>query len=230
MSKKAPTIRSSAQARLLLYRLLSSKLNFIADEFKRSTPGSWERLLEQFETLIALDFANQHDRTVLQEIFDHIDQSTTRDFKRQLMSIIGTSLHIGPIPTSLLEDFIKEHLQLIKAVRTEHVHKIGHVINRGLREGQLAKDIAKSIGTMTDIKKHRARLIARNAPLQYSGALTKHHQISAGITKYRWQSSRDERVRESHAIRNNKVYSWDAPGPHPRTEVNCRCDAVPVLP
>jgi SPP1 gp7 family putative phage head morphogenesis protein len=79
------------------------------------------------------------------------------------------------------------------------------------------------------ISKRRAQLIARNAPLQYSGALTKHHQISAGITQYRWQTSHDERVRQSHKNREGKVYSWDDPGPHPRSEVNCRCDAVPVM-
>jgi SPP1 gp7 family putative phage head morphogenesis protein len=79
------------------------------------------------------------------------------------------------------------------------------------------------------MSKRRAQLIARNATLQYSGARTRHHQTSAGIKKYRWQTSQDERVRNSHRDRNNKVYSWDGPGPHPRSEVNCRCDVVPVL-
>jgi SPP1 gp7 family putative phage head morphogenesis protein len=65
--------------------------------------------------------------------------------------------------------------------------------------------------------------------LQYSGSLTKHHQTSSGIKKYRWQTSRDERVRESHRSRNGKLFSWDGVGHHPRSEVNCRCDAIPIL-
>lgn len=35
----------------------------MADELKRSAPGSWQRLLNELETSIALDFANQRDRT-----------------------------------------------------------------------------------------------------------------------------------------------------------------------
>ena len=107
--------------------------------------------------------------------------------------------------------------------------KIGLAIKRGIREGRLHKDMAKDIRQMTNMSKRRAQLIARNAPLQYSGALTKHHQIGAGIKQYRWQTSHDERVRASHKSREGKVYSWDDPGPHPRSEVNCRCDAVPLI-
>jgi len=80
---------------------------------------------------------------------------------------------------------------------------------------------------MTEMRKRRAQLIARSAPRQYSGALTKHHQISAGIKQYRWQTSQDgERVRESHRDKNGKFYDWA--GLHPRSELNCRCDAVPI--
>jgi SPP1 gp7 family putative phage head morphogenesis protein len=82
---------------------------------------------------------------------------------------------------------------------------------------------------INDMSKRRARLIARSAPLQYSGELTRHHQMSAGIKSYIWQSSRDERVRDSHRRFDGEIFGWDEPGPHPRSEVNCRCDAVPVL-
>lgn len=93
----------------------------------------------------------------------------------------------------------------------------------------LQKDVAKELQSATNICKRRAKLIARNAPLQYSGVLTMHHQQSAGITHYKWQTSHDEGVRDSHKARNGKTYAWSDPSPHPKAEVNCRCDAVPVL-
>jgi SPP1 gp7 family putative phage head morphogenesis protein len=123
-------------------------------------------------------------------------------------------------PQGLLDSFVDEHLKLITSAQREHLDKINLTIKRGIREGRLQKDIRNH----TSVSKRRAQLIARNAPLQYSGALTKHHQTSAGIKKYRWQTSQDERVRDSHRARN-----WKDPGPHPRSEVNCRCDAVPIL-
>ncbi len=169
------------------------------------------------------------DQTVLSQAFSHIDRTTREGLQRQMERLTGQALWFGVHSTKLLDIFIDEHIGLIKSVQREHLEKISLAIKRGLREGRLQKDITKDIRQMTHISKRRAQLIARNAPLQYSGALTRHHQMSAGIKKYRWQTSLDERVRSSHRSRNNTIYSWDGPGPHPRSEVNCRCDAMPVL-
>jgi SPP1 gp7 family putative phage head morphogenesis protein len=229
MSKKPPTIRSSAQARLLLYRLLSTKLTEAEQRLLSVNRTSWEHIIAGLENMLESDAQMRSNRNVLAQAFSHIDKATCEGLEKQLECLTGQSLWLGVHATSLLESFVDEHLKLIKSVQREHLDKIGLAIKRGIREGRLHKDITKDIRQMTDISKRRAQLIARNAPLQYSGALTKHHQMSAGIKQYRWQTSHDERVRASHKSREGKVFAWDSPGPHPRSEVNCRCDAVPVL-
>ncbi len=181
------------------------------------------------EKAVDSDVQAKSGHAVLTQAFSHIDRTTREGLQRQIERLTGQPLWLGVHSTELLDLFIDEHQKLIKSVQREHLDKISLAIKRGLREGRLQKDISKEIRQVTDISKRRAQLIARNAPLQYSGALTKHHQMSSGIKKYRWQTSRDERVRDSHGDRNDKVYSWDGPGPHPRSEVNCRCDAVPLL-
>jgi SPP1 gp7 family putative phage head morphogenesis protein len=226
---KAPTIKGSAQARLLLYQLLSRKLVDTEESLLTAEPASWEQILSMLERAIESDAQGKSDHTVLTQTFTHIDRTTREGLERQIERLTGKSLWLGVHATGLLESFVDEHTRLIKSVQREHLEKINLSIKRGIREGRLPKDIAKDIRQMTGMGKRRARLIARNAPLQYSGALTKHHQTSAGIKKYRWQTSQDERVRDTHASRNGKVYSWVGPGPHPRSEVNCRCDAVPVI-
>jgi SPP1 gp7 family putative phage head morphogenesis protein len=177
----------------------------------------------------ALDNQKVSDQNVLTQAFSYIEQATRAGLQKQMERLCGQSLWLGVFPTGLLDNFVEEHQKLIKAVQREHLDKMGLSLKRGIREGRLQKDIAKDIRQMTDMSKCRSMLIARNASLQYSGTLTKHHQTSAGIKQYRWQTSHDERVRDSHRDRNNKVYSWNDPGPHPRSEVNCRCDAVPLL-
>ena len=224
-----PTIQGSAQARLLLYRLLNRKLSAVEQHLLENNPMFWEKLLILFEKEIEADFEAKANQVVLAQAFQHINQTTIKGLERQLSRISPKSLWIGQHPTSFLESFIKEHTQLIKSVRTEHLDKIALALGRGIREGRLQRDLEKDIRTVTGMSKRRSQLIARNAPLQYSGALTKYHQINAGIKNYRWQTSQDERVRDSHRSRNSVVYSWNDPGPHPRSEVNCRCDAVPVL-
>lgn len=224
-----PTIKGSAQARLLLYRLLSNTLNNTQKRLLESDPSQWEQLLSQLEDLIFTERAAKFDENELNKAFSHIEKTSRQGLERQIERLTGKSLWLGVFPQGLLENFVSEHKTLIKSVEREHLEKIGLAIQRGIREGRLSKDMAKEIQETTSLSKCRAQMIARNAPLQYSGAITKHHQMSAGIKKYRWQTSQDERVRKSHRARNGDIYDWDAPGPHPRSEVNCRCDAVPVL-
>lgn len=226
---KVPTINGSAQARLLLYRLLSLKLSDAEQRFLSAGQSLWEKILSMLEDVISSDAQVKSDQAVLAQAFSHIDRTTREGLQKQIERLTGQSLWLGVYATKLLDSFIDEHQKLIKSVQREHIEKIGLAIKRGIREGRLQKDLTKEIQQMTSIGKRRAQLIARNAPLQYSGALTKHHQMSAGIKSYIWQSSRDERVRDSHRRLDGEVLNWEGPGPHPRSEVNCRCDAVPFV-
>jgi len=224
-----PTIRGSAQARLLLYRLLSTSFTEAEQKLLSADPSIWEQILATLENSIASEIEAQSVKDILTQAFSHIERSTRVGLEKQIERLSGQNLWLGIHPTALLDAFVDEHQRLIKSIQREHLDKIGMAIKRGIREGRLEKDLARDIRQITDMSKSRSRLIARNAPLQYSGALTKHHQINAGIKKYRWQTSNDEKVRRSHRNRNNTVYAWDGPGRHPRSEVNCRCDAIPIL-
>lgn len=227
--KMIPTIKGSPQARLLIYRAIGLKLTEAEERLLSSDRYLWERILLSLDAEITADEKRKSDQVVLSQAFSHIDRSTREGLKKQIERLLGESLWLGVHASSLLDSFIDEHLGLIKSVRREYLDKVGFAIKRGIREGRLHKELVKDIRQMTDMSKRRAQLIARNAPLYYSGALTRHHQMSAGIKSYVWQSSRDERVRDSHRKFDGEIFSWDARGPYPRSEINCRCDAVPFL-
>jgi SPP1 gp7 family putative phage head morphogenesis protein len=224
-----PSIRSSAQARLLIYKLIKGKITDIERRLLESDPVLWPRLLEILEREVSSDGHSQSDQIALSLTFSHIERAATEGLQRQMLFLTGKEIWIGSHSADLLYAFIAEHSQLIKSVQREQLDKINLILQRGIREGCLLKDLTKDIHTAGGLSKRRAQLIARNAPLLYSGSLTKHHQQSAGIKQYRWQTSQDKRVRKSHQDRNNKIYDWAGAGPHPRSEVNCRCDAVPLL-
>jgi SPP1 gp7 family putative phage head morphogenesis protein len=226
---KVPTIKGSAQARLLLYRLFTHKLTAAEQRLLTSDPYLWEQIVASLEAEIGSDAQKKSDQTILNQAFSHIDRATREGLQKQIERLTGNSIWLGVHATSLLDSFVDEHIKLIKSIQREHLDKIGFALKRGIREGRLQKNIAKDIRYYTDISKRRAQLIARNAPIQYSGALTKHNQTSAGIRSYVWQSSRDERVRDSHRRFDGEIFDWSSAGPHPRSEVNCRCDAVPLV-
>lgn len=227
--KKVPSIKASAQARLRLYQLILTKLNHAQKILLDSDPALLERIIERLETALLSGSELKIDQVLLEQIFSNIDQVSRAGLQNQVKFLTGDSLWLGQHNTKLLHNFVEEHQKLIKSVQTEQLDKIGLAIKRGIREGKLHKEIVKDIRGMTNISKRRALLIARNSVLQYSGAVTKQSQINAGIKSYIWQSSRDERVRDSHRKLDGEIFSWDEPGPHPRSEVNCRCDAIPVL-
>jgi len=229
MTTKVPTIKGSAQARLLLYRLASLQLTDIEQRLFSVDYLSWEQLIELWEAYTGEDLQAKSEQATLRQAFAHIDRCTKEGLQKQIMRLTGQSVWLGVFPSGLLDSFVVDHTKLINSVRREHLEKINMAIKRGIREGRLQKELAKDIGQITDMSNRRALLIARNAPLQYSGALTKHHQMSAGIRSYIWQSSRDERVRDSHRKLDGELFSWEEPGPHPRSEVNCRCDAIPII-
>lgn len=226
--KLVPSIKGSAQARLKLYQLILSKLNKTQQRILEADPFLWEKLLLELEA--SLDSADdKFDQTILAQTFSFIEKTSREGLQRQIKFLTGKEIWIGKHPTNLLQSFMEEQQKLIKSVQREQLDKITLAIKRGILEGRLAKDIVKEIEQTTGISKKRAKLIARDSVLTYSGAITKQNQMEAGFSKYRWQTSQDERVRESHVAKNGKVYEWTSSGPHPRSEVNCRCDAIPLL-
>lgn len=77
----------------------------------------------------------------------------------------------------------------------------------------------------------RANLIARDQTLKLNGAITQTTQQAAGVDRYIWTTSRDERVRKAHIALDKQVFSWAAPPEpgHPGQDYQCRCIAMPIL-
>ena len=224
-----PNIHGSAQARLKLYQLISTKLTKVQQEFLEANPSLWERIILELENSLNSNSLEKFDEMILSQAFLCIEKTSIDGLQRQMKFLTGKEVWIGKHPTQLLNLFIDEHRQIIKSIQTEQLNRISLSVKRGIRDGRMSKDTAKEIRETTGINKARARLIARNSVLNYCGALTKHNQMSAGIKSYIWQSSGDERVRDAHRKLDGKIFNWEGPGPHPKTEVNCRCDAIPVL-
>lgn len=104
--------------------------------------------------------------------------------------------------------------------------------HEGLRVERLAFDLKERFG----VSDSRAELIARDQILKLNGQIDRQRQMGLGITRYRWRTSRDERVRESHALLENSVQDWNAPPEvapgryeHPGGDYQCRCIAEPVI-
>lgn len=101
----------------------------------------------------------------------------------------------------------------------------------GLERGQAPDQMAARLRERVAISKRRAMLIATNEASNAMAAGQEAAQREAGVTRYRWLTAKDERVRKEHRERDGQIFSWDAPPDdgHPGQPVRCRCVALAVF-
>ncbi len=92
-------------------------------------------------------------------------------------------------------------------------------------EGETSDEISAALQDRVGVSKSRGTLIARDQVTKLNGKITEHRQRSAGVKKFTWSTSEDERVRkdvewsasdgregsEAHAELDGEVFDWDDP-------------------
>lgn len=178
------------------------------------------------------------------------NQNSIRDMFKETL---GISLPIdNDIIASQVKLFTEENIGLIQNLKADLLKDIEQTIMQGVRTGQRPEQLYKEIlGRASKDKKFkgrfkkaetRAKLIARDQVLKFNSSLTEARYQEAGIEKYKWVTSNDERVRDEHKRVNGQIFRWDTkrndkmakpsqngiyhnPGEAPQ----CRCVAFPVF-
>lgn len=165
----------------------------------------------------------------------------------QQMDMLAGTVNVDLIQSNAhlarqLPGWTADHVALIKRggevagrmvipLEAEAIAKIATVTEAGFAEGLRHETIAKNILKAIDTEESRARLIARDQVKNLNAKLTRSRQETAGFDRYEWSTSRDRRVRASHAALEGETFSW-AEGHvsegHPGDAILCRCVALPI--
>ena len=137
-----------------------------------------------------------------------------------------------PYVESQIASFTARNVDLIKDIPRQHISKLTAIIREGTERGDSTTSIIKDIQKLTGQTRRRAKLIARDQVSKFNGKLTQLRQTESGIDEYIWSTSKDEKVRNSHARLNGKIFSWNDPPPvgHPGEDVQCRCIPIAYIP
>ena len=180
----------------------------------------------------------------MRRFFDDVAHFTWRDLERLLESVTGTQISDRGARSrkdadddldALKELWVGENLDLIRSIDDETMRRIRQAlaarITGSVNHAGLAKDLIAEIQAITEKGKSRAELIARDQLGKLHGQINRRKQESLGIDEYEWETSHDERVRDSHRALQGKVFSWSKPPPegHPGYPIRCRCIALPVI-
>lgn len=202
------------------------RVNDAMDEITRVL----QRLRDSTTTQV---FATPILERFIRQFVTSINESTKVTFRRQTMRILGFDPTANDMwLRSTLETAVQENISWIKSIAVEYHDKVDTIVMQGVRRGASINDIAKQIAEVGDVSMRRARFIARDQLGSLHGDLTKIRHQNIGLTSFRWRTSQDEKVRDSHENLEGKVYTW-AEGARnergekiwPGTDYNCRCVA-----
>jgi len=140
-----------------------------------------------------------------------------------------------------LEAQVNKNVSLIKSISDEYFKAIETTVMNGTANGMRWEQIAREIGGIKHISsvngklQNRIKLIARNETSNINASINKRRQEELGVEKFKWVTADDERVRDSHAKLDGKIFEWDNPPivdgvpTTPGRPINCRCVAVAVI-
>lgn len=149
----------------------------------------------------------------------------------------------GPVGGSVALQ-INRNAEIIKSMPLDIARQVTNYISdetiKGRRAGDIADDILAKFSGMT---RNKAALIARTEVSKTSTALTQARCENIGLDWYRWRTSEDGRVRDSHRLMDEVLVKWtDPPSPerleglrnppapyHAGNIYNCRCYPEPVV-
>ena len=167
----------------------------------------------------------------------HADARTAAVIHQSVGVDIHSALSDHGKIASELRKYQQWNVSLIQSVPEEYLGKLGAAITEAWEQGRRWESIAGVLDDVGDVTESRIKVIARDQTAKMNSAFARVRMQDVGVTRYEWQTSGDERVRESHAEVDGQVFSFDEPGPvaddvdgspcHPGESILSRCVALP---
>jgi SPP1 gp7 family putative phage head morphogenesis protein len=138
---------------------------------------------------------------------------------------------------------VRENAKLISSLSLDAATTLTDEILRAQQTGARPKTVAKMAAKrFPELLRSRTNLISRTETAKASSALTQARCERLSIEWYQWESSKDQRTRESHKNMHGVIVPWSqAPSPevlvseksqgaYQAGEIyNCRCLVIPIL-
>lgn len=227
---------------------------FDSQEFRRDNYG---RSIDTIFSTMRVSYAQQLTPQEIDEIARKYatqgKEFNSTELSKNLTKVLGINPIIAePYLDPIMKQFIDENTNLIKSIGDQYFNQIQTDTYNHIQAGVYNKEYAKKIKAEYErefqkqfekgiLKRRvgnaeaRAKLIARDQISKYNGQLNKTRQTALGISKYRWMTAGDERVRDTHARLNGKIFSWNKPPVvngrpiNPGDDYQCRCVAQPIF-
>lgn len=125
----------------------------------------------------------------------------------------------------------------IKEWTQDSIQRLRQRIWNNALNGYRSMNLIQEIQHDYNISENKAKFLARQETSLLMSKFREERYKSAGIQRYRWSTSGDNRVRERHKQLNGLIFDWNNPPivdelghrAHPGEDYNCRCVAIPLV-
>lgn len=136
--------------------------------------------------------------------------------------------------SGVLETAVQRNVALIRSLGNDVIGRIETAVYNAISNGNSVQSLREALTAQLGIADKRAQLIARDQMAKANADFNRFRHEQAGITKYRWSTAADERVRPLHARLNGTEYKYGEPtgaegGQSPGKPIRCRCTARAVV-
>jgi len=138
-----------------------------------------------------------------------VDKRNKAEFYRRASKSVGISreeLEATEGLTFQINAFKAETQQWVKKMRDDTLQMWTSNTLRQMAEGKGLPEILSQFDGMVEQRKGHAKMVARTQIATFNSLTSKARAQNLGITKARWVTSADERVRPSHSSRNGKEF------------------------
>ena len=185
------------------------------------------------------------EQKTLQVDLGHYVKNVFGDLDKQFVRTVKPNLEIPMEITAGMADKIEEDYTTnvnlyINGWKQEQIERLREQVQKNAAQGFRADKMKEVLMSEYGVSKNKAKFIARQETALMVSKYRQTRYEEAGINRYVWSTSHDERVRLSHRELNGKEFSWDkgalirTPGQadkycNPGEDFGCRCLAIPVM-
>ena len=129
---------------------------------------------------------------------------------------------------------VARNAAMIQSLSSDTVTRVERAVYDAILQGRTVKQLRSQLTHEFGMLDSRAKLIARDQVSSLNADLNEIRHRQAGINRYVWSTSNDERVRPRHQAIDGREYVYGEPtgaedGLPPGRPINCRCVAQPIV-
>lgn len=152
--------------------------------------------------VIARETANFSLRQVSESLLPILKVTTTSQPVNIFSSLVNRDIN------ELVKSWSITNARLIKSISADLLEDVSILIQNAYRSGIKTSVVRDEIIKKFGSTESRAELIARDQIAKLNSNIVRHQYLEAGITDFKWLTSMDDRVRESHKVLNGKICTW----------------------